>query len=288
MDVVTLVRLCLIHFHLDAMRIGPRVLTDAGDLPGNFNARFAGFDGEAAAGNLCGDPGLGGLADGCELIAKIRIESLKPRGHTHDGRAAPIGDDRAVVDVLHVGRFDEGVVQILIGGVEWMIDLKRAARFADGASGLHVAQEKTGGTEIGAMASFAKYRDSPLQRSRSAVCVDTVASERAPARHGIVSTGGSDACAPDNAEAVASISYYATATNVICVGALSPKRSDTRSSGAGHACGATVGRPAVSAHSRASDIETGQRQCSGARNCSVLWRGVGYVEDRRRDARAAP
>jgi hypothetical protein len=36
MDVVTLIPLQLVDFHLDAMRIRPSVLTDASDLPGNF------------------------------------------------------------------------------------------------------------------------------------------------------------------------------------------------------------------------------------------------------------
>src|ERR1700722_2685322 len=143
MNVVTLVLLRLGPFHRDAMRIGPSVLTDAGNLPGNFDSLLAGLDGEAAVGDFRRNDGLRKLADHSELVAKIRVESLEPRGHANDGCAAAIGDDGAVVDVLHVGRFDEGVVQILIGGVEWMIDLKGAARFADVSLHSHLAIERT-------------------------------------------------------------------------------------------------------------------------------------------------
>jgi len=79
---------------------------------------LAGLDGEAAVGHFRRDDGLRELADHRELITKIRIESLEPRGHADDGRAATVRDHVAIVDVQHVGRFDEGVAQILIGGVE--------------------------------------------------------------------------------------------------------------------------------------------------------------------------
>ena len=39
MDVVTLVGLRLVYFHLDAMGVGPGVLADAGHLPENVHSR---------------------------------------------------------------------------------------------------------------------------------------------------------------------------------------------------------------------------------------------------------
>src|ERR1700722_17500919 len=131
MDVVTLVLLRLGPFHRDAMRIGPSVLTDTGNLPGNFDSLLAGLDGEAAVGDFRRDDVLRKLADHPELVAKIRVESLEPRGHANDGCAAAIGDDGAVVNVLHVGRFDEGMVQILIGGGQWKVDFKGVARVSE-------------------------------------------------------------------------------------------------------------------------------------------------------------
>jgi hypothetical protein len=41
MDVMALVPRGFVYFHLDAVRVGPGVLTDAGDLPGNFHTRLA-------------------------------------------------------------------------------------------------------------------------------------------------------------------------------------------------------------------------------------------------------
>ena len=75
MDVVTLVGRRFLYFHLDAMRVGPGVLTDAGNLPGNFHVRLVGLDGECLIRNLGSDPGVCGLADGCELIAEIAVEA---------------------------------------------------------------------------------------------------------------------------------------------------------------------------------------------------------------------
>src|SRR5580704_3835072 len=120
MYVVTLVPRRFFHFDLDAMCVGPSILTDAGDLPGNFDSRPAGFYREAAIAYLRRYNGLRELADHGELISKIRVERLKPRRHCDDCRAAAVCDDGAVVDILHVGRFDEGVIEIFVGRVERM------------------------------------------------------------------------------------------------------------------------------------------------------------------------
>jgi hypothetical protein len=120
MKIVTLVPLRLVLFHRDAMRVSPCVLTDAGDLPGNLYTRPAGFDGEAAVGYFRRDPGLRGLADGGELIAEIGVESVEPGGHGDDSRSAAVRNDVAVINVLHVGRFDERVVEIFVSRVERM------------------------------------------------------------------------------------------------------------------------------------------------------------------------
>ena len=97
MDIVTLILGRLVHFHLDAMGVGPSILTDAGHLPGDFHSRLTGLDGEAAIGYFRRDPGLGGLANRGELIAEVRVEGFEPRGHGDDGRAAAVGNDVAVV-----------------------------------------------------------------------------------------------------------------------------------------------------------------------------------------------
>src|SRR5580693_6145144 len=173
MDVVALVPRGLVYFHLDAMRVGPGVLADTGDLPGNLHARFAGLDSETSVGDFRCDDGLSKLANHGELIAKICVESLEPRGHGDDGCAAAIGDDVAVVDVHHVGRFDEGMIKILIRRVERMIDLKRAAGFTENACDVHVAREIAG---VAPVALHGVYSSAPFHRSRATNCPDAVAS----------------------------------------------------------------------------------------------------------------
>jgi len=141
MDAVAVVPCGLVHFNLDAMRVGPSVLTNAGDLPGNLHVGLAGLDGETAISHFCRDDGLRELADHGELIPKIGVQRLEPRGHRHHRCAARVRGDVPVVDVHHVGRFDEGVVEVLISGVERVIDLKGAAGLAEMAVDVHIARE---------------------------------------------------------------------------------------------------------------------------------------------------
>src|ERR1700733_318391 len=187
MNVVTLVPLRLVHFHLDAMRIGPGVLTDAGDLPGNLHPGFAGLDGKAAVRHFYCDDSLRELADHRQLITEIGVESLEPRGHGDDGCATAVGDHVAVVDVHHVGRFDEGVVEIFVRGIEWMIDLKGAAGFAERASNIHVAIEIAGVKS--AATGRGVYSITSAERSSSPIRFDAVTAECS------IASGGRDAIA---------------------------------------------------------------------------------------------
>src|SRR5271170_7463236 len=103
MEIMTLVARRLLHFHLDAMGVGPTVLTNACDHPGNFHARLARFDSEAAVGDFRRYDSLCKLPDHRELIAEVRVESLEPGRHADDGGSAAVRGDVAVVDVHHVG-----------------------------------------------------------------------------------------------------------------------------------------------------------------------------------------
>jgi hypothetical protein len=47
MKIVTLVSLLFLHFHGNAVRLGPCVLPDAGHLPGDFHIWLVGADGES-------------------------------------------------------------------------------------------------------------------------------------------------------------------------------------------------------------------------------------------------
>ena len=61
-----------------------------------------------------------------------------------NGRTAAIGDHVAIVHVLHIGRFDERVIEILIGWVDWIIDPERTARLRQVSGHDHVADKLAG------------------------------------------------------------------------------------------------------------------------------------------------
>src|ERR1700691_231526 len=144
MDVVALLLRRFIYFHRDAMRVGPGVLTDASHLPGHLHIRLVGSYGKAAFGYFRRHDSLRKLPDDRQLIAEIRIERFEPIWHRHDGSVAGVGDDCAVVNVLHVRRFDEGVVEVFVGGIERMIDFEGASGFAESASDLYISVKETG------------------------------------------------------------------------------------------------------------------------------------------------
>ena len=66
------------------------------------------------------------LADNRELIAELEVESLKVVGHLDHRFPAFVGSHIAVVDVHHVRRLNEGVIEILILSVERVVDLEFA------------------------------------------------------------------------------------------------------------------------------------------------------------------
>src|SRR5271163_3485482 len=105
----------------NAVRVCPRVLPDAGYLPGDFDIRFVGLDGEGMVGNLRRNPSLRRLADASELIAEVAIERLKPVRQFDHCFAAGIGCDITVIDILHLRRFDGRVVEVFVGGIERVI-----------------------------------------------------------------------------------------------------------------------------------------------------------------------
>src|SRR5580698_246141 len=190
MQIMTLVLRRLLHFHLDAMGVGPRVLTDAGHLPGNFHSWLVGLDGEAAVVHFCRDHGLRKLADHRELIAEIHIESLEPGRHADDGGSAAIRGDVAVVDVQHVGRLDEGVVEVFVRRIQRMIDFEGAAGFTDTAINLDCAVKVAGSVED--PGAFGVYSNAPffaadtpkLAHARSSVGHNAVTSRKAGSSSG--------------------------------------------------------------------------------------------------------
>src|SRR5580698_6382940 len=239
MEIVTLVRWNLVHLHLDAMRVGPSVLTDAGDLPGNFHVWLVGLDGECVIRNLGSNPGLSGLADGCELIAEFGVQSLEPHGHADDGCAAAVGDGIAVIDIHHVGRFDEGMVEVFIRGIERMIDLEGTTGLAERANNVHIALEISRDHPDGAFCVNSDATCAATSLSGSPVCVYAVTTKYASA------PGGCQTVAPraDGVVGGAALGIDARPARITRKGANSAERVDARSASA------PVGSSAIPANS---------------------------------------
>ena len=126
------------------MRVRPGVLARSRDLPRDFHARLAATDLELVVGHLVGDVDRSEASDAGQLIAKIAIQRAKPFGHRDDSLAASIEDRDAVVDVFHVGRFHEGVVEIFVRRIQRVIDLERTAVFGQVAVDPNITIESPG------------------------------------------------------------------------------------------------------------------------------------------------
>ena len=142
MQVKSAICLRLLHLDRNAVSISPRILANAGHLPGDFNIGLIGFDGELVICHLAGHNSLRELAHHRELIAEITVQSLKPFGQGNHCAARRVGSSIAVVDVHHVGRFDEGVIEVLVGGIQRMIDLEGTTSLGEVAIDVDIAIEK--------------------------------------------------------------------------------------------------------------------------------------------------
>src|SRR5262249_13391585 len=139
--VMTALNFRLRLFDRDAVGISEGVLPDASHLPGDLDVRLVSLDREAMARDLAPDEGLRELADDRELVAEVAVERLEVIGQSHGRFAVGAGRYDAVVDVHHIGRFDERVVEIFVGRIERMVNLERAAEFREVADDVHVAAE---------------------------------------------------------------------------------------------------------------------------------------------------
>src|SRR5580698_5076807 len=126
----------------NAVGIGPGILPDPGHLPGDFHARFSAGDLEAIGLHSLGDVNRGKAIKARKLVAEVTVQLLKPLGKRNDRLTTPVKSYVAVVDVHHVGRFDEGVVEVLIGRVERVVDLERSSSLGQIAVHVDVAQKK--------------------------------------------------------------------------------------------------------------------------------------------------
>lgn len=135
-----------LHFlHRDPVRLRPGILADAGDHPGHPGAGQSARNDEASVAHGLRDEQAGHRGvQRRELVAEVAIQGLEPVRHFHDRRSAGIEHRDAVVDVLHVRRFHEGVVEVLVLRIQRVVDAETAAALAQAAVDLDVAEEAAG------------------------------------------------------------------------------------------------------------------------------------------------
>lgn len=127
MQVVAALSSGLLDFHFDAILFRVSVLANACHLPGDFYIRRGCANHKAIALDLISDYRLGKRSDDRELIAIVTIERFEVFGQCDCGFPVFIRDDIAVVDVHHVWRFNEGVIEVLQDRA--VVNLERAAAF---------------------------------------------------------------------------------------------------------------------------------------------------------------
>jgi hypothetical protein len=108
-EVVPLFLRRFLFFYRNTVGLGVGVLPDAGHLPRHFHVRFTGSNHKSVGGNLLVYDGLREFADYGQLVTEILIQGLEVIGQSYGRKPVPVGCDVAVVDVHHVGRFNERV-----------------------------------------------------------------------------------------------------------------------------------------------------------------------------------
>ena len=125
MDVVATFLWILLLFHHHWVGLGVGILAYACDLPRNLYSRRTASDLETVVGDLLGNvQPRTWRAEGSELVAEIPVHRLELVRKLDNSLALGIEDHRPVVDVFHLGRFNRGVQQILVGWIERVIDFE--------------------------------------------------------------------------------------------------------------------------------------------------------------------
>jgi len=104
MDIRALLTSRFENFNRDTVSVGPGVMTNASNLPGDFHPGLAARDPERVVANSLRNVEIWpGGPDCCELIAEILVEALEPVRKSYCRLAVSVQRDDAVVDVHHVG-----------------------------------------------------------------------------------------------------------------------------------------------------------------------------------------
>lgn len=140
-EIAALLGFRFLHFDRAAVRVGLGIVTDTRHLPGNLRSGLAASDLETIPGYFFCNVEIGaGRSDGGQLIAEILVQRFKIAGELDRGASVGIQHDDAVVNVLHVRRFNRSVEQILLGGLQRVVDLETLGRADNGARGHEISR----------------------------------------------------------------------------------------------------------------------------------------------------
>jgi hypothetical protein len=120
-------------FDAQWIRLGPRVLTTAGHLPGNSLSGRTAANSERSIRDFLGDVELRRRrSNRCQLVSKILIKRVKPVWQRDHRLPVVVQHRNTVIEVLHIGRFDERVIEIFILRIQRMVDVEPTASFNQG------------------------------------------------------------------------------------------------------------------------------------------------------------
>src|SRR5579863_8231969 len=142
MQVKSAIGLRFLHLDRNAVSVSPRILANAGDLPGDSHAGTPAANLELVVGQLLGDIDRSKATNTSELVAEIAVQHAEPVRHLDSCLTVCVQRGHAVIDVLHVRRLDERMVEVLICWIERVIDFERTTCLREVAIDVDIAVEK--------------------------------------------------------------------------------------------------------------------------------------------------
>src|SRR5260370_15220230 len=141
----------LVFFYCDVVGVGVGVMTDAGHLPAHFGMRTPAGNQEVVVLNLTSNIKVRSRrANSRELVAEVLVQRLEVIRQCHPGLAFAVDGHHTIVDVFHLGRFNRGMIEVLVGGIKRIVNFevfgssRNGAADAESSSYMHVAAGAAG------------------------------------------------------------------------------------------------------------------------------------------------
>ena len=112
----------LIQLYGDPVRLGPRILADAGEVPAHHASGHRARYGEAAGELAAYVEVRHRRANRGQLLALVAVEGREPVRHGHACRSGRVGGYPARINIQHVRALDERVLQDAVGRIERVVD----------------------------------------------------------------------------------------------------------------------------------------------------------------------